>query len=310
MRAVLAGAVWPKDPHDFVGDENDILDELVADLDPAEESAAKRATLSLLGDADLHVRTRAVVALSWLARTINADEITSEVRSCRTLLEVAPAPIWKVRQPTLWAEALARLDSCGITMSAPESEPVWQTSEHFSTGDWNFVRRLSAQLTDDPNPDSVAEALAEFEPGPRNGLVAAVETEIRAVFGLYRSEWTEWRVRPEFEGLARGRLAELLVERLDSIVPGRPFTMPPPLFDSHLIALEVAGVRTPARELRRRDWDYIVAESTEPPGTYFVEFLRGSIGLYTEVKTLSPTDGAMVHDLSDSEVDRLVDNYR
>ena len=195
-------------------------------------------------------------------------------------------------------------------MSAPHSEPVWQTSEHFSARDWEFVHRMRTQLADDPNPDHVAEALAEYESGPRNGLVVSLDTEIRASFGLCRSEWTEWRLRPEHEGLTPARVAELLVERLDSIVPGRPFTMPPPLFDSHLIALEVAGVRTPARELRRRDWDYIVAESTEPPGTFFIEFLRGSVGLYTEVKTMSSNDAATIHALSETELDRLVDAYR
>ena len=197
-----------------------------------------------------------------------------------------------------------------ICMSAPHLEPVGHTSQHFSARDWEFVRRLRAQLTDDPDPERVAAALAEFAAGPRNGLVASLETEIRASFGLSRSEWTEWRLRPEYEGLAPGRLADLLVERLDAITPEGPFTMPPPLFESHLIAVEVAGVRTPARELKRREWDYIVAESTEPPGTFFVEFLRGSVGLYTEVKIMSPSDGAMVQHLSETELDRLVDSYR
>jgi hypothetical protein len=194
-------------------------------------------------------------------------------------------------------------------MSTPDREPVCYTSDHLSARDWEFVHRLRSHLADDPDPDSVATVLAEFESGPRDGLVVTLDTEIRASFGLYRSEWTEWRLRPEHEGLTPDRLVVLLVERLDAVASGRPFPMPP-LFESHVTALDVAGVRTPVRELRRRDWDYIVAESTETPGTFFVEFLRGSAGLYTEVKTMAPSDGAMARDLSETDLDRLVNSYR
>ncbi|MFN0030085.1 MAG: hypothetical protein ACKV2O_23260 [Acidimicrobiales bacterium] len=108
-RAVLAGSVWPEDPHDFVGDENDILDDILRRLDSVTANRMAQSVLELLGDHDLVIRTRAVIALSTLRTLIDGDDITYAVRAHRADLDVRPAALWKVRADTLWGEALARL---------------------------------------------------------------------------------------------------------------------------------------------------------------------------------------------------------
>ena len=75
VRRVLDGLVWPRDPHDFVGDEMDILDEQVADLNDDECRDAARQLLALCADPDRVTRMLALGALSSVHFGVSTDDL-------------------------------------------------------------------------------------------------------------------------------------------------------------------------------------------------------------------------------------------
>jgi len=75
VRKVLAGLVWPLDPHDFVGDEMDILDEQVGGLTDDGRRDAARQLLSLCADPDHVTRCLALGALSSVHAGVSTDDL-------------------------------------------------------------------------------------------------------------------------------------------------------------------------------------------------------------------------------------------
>jgi hypothetical protein len=110
VRSVLDGQVWPQDPHDFVGDNVDILREQLSLADEQACTEAASQVLHLLGDHDIAIRAHAVVALAAVRRWLDDDAIDQSLRRNRSVLLVDPPPMWQIRASTLWAEAHHRLD--------------------------------------------------------------------------------------------------------------------------------------------------------------------------------------------------------
>ena len=109
VRRVLAGEVWPRDVHDFVGDHLDILDEQLAMLDATQRADAAHQLLALLSDSDLSVRTYAVLGLGRACAVLGVAEVRAAVALAQPALDVVGAPMWQVRAATLWLEATQRL---------------------------------------------------------------------------------------------------------------------------------------------------------------------------------------------------------
>ncbi len=110
VRSVLDGKVWPKDPHDFVGDEIDILREQLALIDDEAGADAANQILHLLGDHDIAIRARAVLALEVMRPWLDDATIRLALHTHRSALGVTPPPMWQIRAATLWDEAHHRLD--------------------------------------------------------------------------------------------------------------------------------------------------------------------------------------------------------
>jgi hypothetical protein len=110
VRSVLDAKVWPQDPHDFVGDEIDILREQLALIDDEARADAADQVLHLLGDHDIAIRARAVLALEVLRPWLDDAAISLALQTHRSALGVSPPSMWQIREGTLWDEALHRLD--------------------------------------------------------------------------------------------------------------------------------------------------------------------------------------------------------
>ena len=109
VRSVLDGEVWPQDPHDFVGDEIDILREQLGLSEDEARADAAGQVLQLLADQDIAIRARAVLALETVRPWLDDATISHALRTNRAALGVAPPPMWQIRAATLWEEALHRL---------------------------------------------------------------------------------------------------------------------------------------------------------------------------------------------------------
>jgi hypothetical protein len=110
VRSVLDGKVWPQDPHDFVGDEVDILREQLARSDDEARADAADQVLHLLADQDIAIRARAVLALETVRPWLDDATISHALRINRATLLVTPPPMWQISTATLWDEAHRRLD--------------------------------------------------------------------------------------------------------------------------------------------------------------------------------------------------------
>ncbi len=110
VRSVFDGKVWPQDPHDFVGDEIDILREQLALSDDEARADAADQVLHLLADQDIAIRARAVLALEVVRPWLDDAAISLALHTHRSALGVTPPPMWQIRTATLWDEAHRRLD--------------------------------------------------------------------------------------------------------------------------------------------------------------------------------------------------------
>lgn len=109
-RDVFEGKVWPKDPHEFHGDENDILEEQLEGLTREQLVLTANAVLALLADPDIVIRSRAVIACRWLTDVVEPGEIIAAAGAHRDDLEVAPPSFLRqITEPTLWLELLDRV---------------------------------------------------------------------------------------------------------------------------------------------------------------------------------------------------------
>ena len=110
VRSVLDGKVWPQDPHDFVGDEIDILREQLVLIDDEARADAAHQVLHLLADRDIAIRSRAVLALETVRPWLDDAAIGHALHTNRATLLVTPPAMWQIRTATLWDEAHHRLD--------------------------------------------------------------------------------------------------------------------------------------------------------------------------------------------------------
>ena len=109
VRAVLAGAVWPQNVHDFGGDNVDILDEQLALVDDDARTDAAHQLLALLADSDLVIRSYAVLSLQRAKKVLGEAPVRAALEAHRADLAVPGAPMWQVQHDTLWDEAQYRL---------------------------------------------------------------------------------------------------------------------------------------------------------------------------------------------------------
>lgn len=87
VRAALDGKVWPSDPHDFVGDELDILDEQVAQVGIDGRVTAAKALLELVHDPDRIIRSLAVGALASVHDGLETKDLVVAEQEAGALLD-------------------------------------------------------------------------------------------------------------------------------------------------------------------------------------------------------------------------------
>lgn len=109
VRAVLDGKVWPTDPHDFVGDEMDILDEQVAQVPAGQRADVARELLKLCFDSDRVIRSLAVGALSSVHEGISTADLCAVERRAGPLLDVPIATRNRLTGPQIRDELQLRI---------------------------------------------------------------------------------------------------------------------------------------------------------------------------------------------------------
>lgn len=191
----------------------------------------------------------------------------------------------------------------------PELEPC--DTRHLQDADWLHLRRLRALVADDTDAAQVAAVLDDIGRGPRNGLVVAIEAEVRGLYGIEPSNRHRYVPKDRFVGLDVSQLRQLVLARVDALRPG-PCVVPEAVFRVQVHAVEFEGELVAVREITGKDWDYSLFETTSGPPGHVVEIEYGSHATYSVVKRLAPEDSALLADgtLDAADIDRLVDRYR
>ena len=108
VRAILRGEVWPRNPHDFVGDVVDILEEEFGAARPDERTDGAQQVLALLSSDDPVLQTLAVKSLRVARRVLDRVEVAEAINHAALRLDVVPVAGWMVDEPTLLLGALSR----------------------------------------------------------------------------------------------------------------------------------------------------------------------------------------------------------
>ena len=199
-------------------------------------------------------------------------------------------------------------------MSSPDrAGPLLETvdTRYFEESDWQHLRRLRDLLTDGGDTAAAADLLDEIGRGGRNGMVAAIESDVRGLYGLDPS--TSYRYVPKdgFAELGPDGLRASVLARIDALRPG-VCQVPESVYRVDIHTIECDGERIAVREIGRKDWDYFLYVTTSGPIAHYVEIDYGSHAIYSVVKRLTPDDSALlsVGALAPADIDRLVDRYR
>lgn len=193
--------------------------------------------------------------------------------------------------------------------AVPDLEPV--DTQYLTTADWEHLRRLRELVATQADHGRVIATLDEIGRGRRNGMVVAIETDVRGLHGLPPSSQYRYVPKAAFAGLDADHLRALVLARIDALRPGR-CDVPESVFRVDIHTIEFEGEPIRVREVARGDWDYILYVAADDPSTHFVEIVHGSHAMYTVVKRLDPDDSHRLTTevLAAPELGRLVDRYR
>lgn len=193
--------------------------------------------------------------------------------------------------------------------AVPELEPV--DTQHLELSDWEHLRRLRDLVANRADHDRAVAVIDEIGRGPRNGMVVAIEADVKGLYGITPSSQYRYVPKDEFAELDADRLRELVLARIDALRPGR-CEVPESVFRVDIFAIEFEGEPIRVREIARAEWDYILFVAADDPSTHFVEIVHGSHAMYTVVKRLDPDDSHRLTTgaIEGPDLDRLVDRYR
>jgi hypothetical protein len=184
-------------------------------------------------------------------------------------------------------------------------------TQHLGASDWTYLQRLRELVATGADETTARTVLAEIAGGPRNGMVAAIESEVKGLYGLDPSDRYHYVPKQRFAALPHSRLRELVIARIDAIRPGR-CAVPEAVYRVEVHTIECDGEAIHVREIARKDWDYLVFESTTGPPAYFAEIDDGTRAMSSVIKRLDAEDSQRLRDgdVDQVELDRMIDRYR
>lgn len=184
-------------------------------------------------------------------------------------------------------------------------------TRHLQESDWQHLGRLRALVAADADVAQVIVMLDDIGRGARNGVVVAIEAEVRGLYGIEPSTRHRYVPKERFAGLDAPQLRHLVLARVDALRPGTCH-VPEAVYCVHVHAVEFEGEVVAVREIAGKDWDYSLFETTADPLGHFVEIEYGSHATYSVVKRIASEDSELLAGgaLDVDEIDRLVDRYR
>lgn len=189
----------------------------------------------------------------------------------------------------------------------PDLQPC--DTQYFEDSDWRHLRRMRALVAAGADRDHAAAVLTEISSGARNGMVVAIETDVRGLYGLDASSHYRYAPKDKFVQLDEAGLRELVLARIDALRPG-PCDVPEAVYRVDIHTIDFEGELVAVREIARKDWDYLLFVTTEGPPAHFVEIDYGSQAIYSVIKQLSEEDSQLLSKGAITDLDRLIDRYR
>lgn len=184
-------------------------------------------------------------------------------------------------------------------------------TQYLQASDWQHLRRLREVIATGADESTARAVLAEIGGGPRNGMVTAIETEVKGLYGLDPSSRYRYVPKDRFGTLAHSRLREMVIARIDALQPGR-CSVPEAVYRVDIHTIEFEGHLVRVREIARKNWDYVVFEATEGPTAHFAEIDHGTHAVTSVVRRLDAEDSQRLSegDVDRDELDRMIDRYR
>jgi hypothetical protein len=184
-------------------------------------------------------------------------------------------------------------------------------TRYLAESDWGHLRRLRNVVAGGADAAHASEVLEEIGRSGRNGMVVAIEVDVRGLYALETSNLCRSVPKEQFAGLDTAGLRALVLARIDALRPG-VCDVPEAVYRVETHTIEFDGEPIAVREIARRDWDYLLYVAASDPSSHFVDICYGSHAVYSVVKRLSTEDSALLAGgaLADGDLDRLVDRYR
>ena len=121
-------------------------------------------------------------------------------------------------------------------------------TQYLQPSDWQHLRRLREVIATGADESTARAVLAEIGGGPRNGMVTAIETEVKGLYGLDPSSRYRYVPKDRFGTLAHSRLRELVIARIDALQPGR-CSVPEAVYRVDIHTIEFEGHLVRVREI-------------------------------------------------------------
>ena len=182
-------------------------------------------------------------------------------------------------------------------------------AKNMSDSDFEQLDRLKKLfLAKLPSCKEVSTTLNEHRFETKSGILFEIEADIKAFCNLEQNTKRPWVLKKKYAGANKEIVYQLLKNRIFSI-ENRNFRLPESIYVVQINIIEYKGKEIAVNEIQRKSWDYILFETNEG-SNHYVEFVYGSVGIYTKIHQVSDKDSEKIKQMTPQEKEVFIKKYR
>jgi hypothetical protein len=183
-------------------------------------------------------------------------------------------------------------------------------TEHFSQLDFEYFKNIKDLFLNKIDIETIKVLIAKYENVSKNGITGSIEFDILGFFELNNNEKMIQVVKPKYTDKNRTQICDLIKERINAVVKGE-FNLPETVYENKIIGINYNDKIIRVNEVQRKDWYYILYETThEKVNRHYVEFVYGTIAIYSQIKEISYEDSLLIANMNIDEIENVILKYR
>jgi hypothetical protein len=176
-------------------------------------------------------------------------------------------------------------------------------------GEINLLSEIRNAINDRQEITEIEKLIDKNKSERKSGIYADLEFDVKGFYELDQTKTQSIVLKQKFRKLSRETIRELLINRLDSVIPGS-IELPEAIFETKTLRIEFEGRLIDVNKIRSKKWEYTIYQSVNNEEDYYVEILFGGVGVYTRLFKLSQMESTIIKDNISEKIDNLINLIR